>query len=106
MQDYDVLLCPTLPTPPIELGFYNANDSSLDARGWVDKVYQGFSLFTGLFNVTGQPAVSLPLHHSDTDLPIGVHFAGHFGDEATLFRLAGQLEQVSPWIDRKPPISI
>ena len=63
-------------------------------------------MFTGLFNVTGQPAISLPLHQSEAGLPIGLHFAGRFGDEPTLLRLAGQLEQAKPWIDRKPPVSI
>jgi amidase len=106
MQDYDVLLSPTLPAPPVELGVYNANDASLDAKGWIDKLFQGFALYTGLFNATGQPAISLPLHQTDTGLPIGIHIAARFGDEATLFRLASQLEQASPWTDRKPKISI
>jgi amidase len=105
MQDYDVLLCPTLHAPPVELGFYDANDSSLDAKGWIDKLFHGFALFTGLFNTTGQPAISLPLQESGTGLPIGIHFAARFGDEATLLRLAGQLEQAKPWIDRKPSVS-
>jgi amidase len=106
MRDFDILLCPTLPTPPVELGVYDANDASLDAKGWIDKIYQGFALFTGLFNVTGQPALSLPLHQTDDGSPIGVQLAGRFGDEAALFRLAGQLERASPWIDRKPGISV
>ncbi len=106
MQGYDVLMTPTLPTPPVELGYYNADDTSLDAMGWLDKLFNGWALHTALFNITGQPAISLPLHQTSDGLPIGVQFAARFGDEATLFRLAGQLEQVRPWIDRKPPISI
>jgi amidase len=106
MQDYDLLLSPTLPLPPVKLGIYNANDVSLDAKGWIDKLFHGLGLYTCLCNVTGQPAISLPLHQTDTGLPIGVHFAGRFGDEATLLRLASQLEHADPWIDRKPPISI
>lgn len=106
MQEYEVILTPTLHAPPVELGYYNANDESLDAKGWIDKLFCGFAMFTGLFNVTGQPAISLPLHQSEAGLPIGVHFAGRFGDESTLLRLAGQLEQAKPWIDRKPPVSI
>lgn len=106
MQDYDVLLTPTLPAPPVELGYYNANDKTLDAKGWIDKLFFGFAKFTGLFNITGQPAISLPLHQSKAGLPIGLHFVGRWGDESTLIRLAGQLEQAKPWIDRKPAVSI
>ena len=65
-----------------------------------------FTPFTSLQNVTGQPAISLPLHWNDENLPIGVHFVARFGDEITLFRLAGQLEKARPWKDRWPEVSI
>ena len=55
-------------------------------------------------NLTGNPAMSVPLWHSAANLPIGVHFLGRFGDEATLFRLAAQLEAAAPWTTRLPPI--
>ena len=61
---------------------------------------------TQIFNQTGQPAISLPLHMSPDGLPIGVQLSAQYGDEATLLRLAAQLEQAAPWIDRKPPVSI
>jgi Asp-tRNA(Asn)/Glu-tRNA(Gln) amidotransferase A subunit family amidase len=61
-----------------------------------------YAAFTPLFNITGQPAMSVPLHWNAQGLPIGVHFAGRFGDEATLFRLAAQLEEAAPWKDRVP----
>ena len=64
-----------------------------------------FTPFTAVFNVTGQPAMSVPLHWSDDGLPIGVQFVGKPFAEATLFRLAAQLEQARPWIDRRPPVS-
>mgnify|MGYP003445979858 FL=1 len=59
--------------------------------------------FTPLFNVTGQPAMSVPLHWSDAGLPIGMQFVARLGDDATLFRLAGQLERARPWFDRRAP---
>jgi amidase len=55
-------------------------------------------------NLTGNPAMSVPLHWNDDGMPIGAHFLGPFGDEATLFRLAAQLEQAQPWADRLPQI--
>ena len=63
-----------------------------------------FVPFSPVFNATGQPAMSVPLHWNDAGLPIGMQFAGRYGDEALLFRLAGQLERAMPWFDRVPPI--
>ena len=62
-----------------------------------------FMPYTPVFNVTGQPAMSVPLHWTAGGLPVGMHFVGRFGDEATLYRLAGQLERAQPWIARTPP---
>jgi amidase len=58
--------------------------------------------FTPMANATGQPAMSVPLYWNKVGLPMGSHFIGRFGDEATLFRLAAQLEKVQPWADRFP----
>jgi amidase len=102
--EHDVLLTPTTTTPPAPLGTYDANDPHLDAKGWMRQLLS-FAAFTSPFNMTGQPAISLPLSEW-RGLPIGVQLVGRFGDERTLFRLAGQLEQANPWADRRPPISI
>ena len=104
-REFDVLLTPTLPQLPADLGVYNANDPDMDAEDWLGHVFS-YAAFNPLFNLTGQPAISLPLHQSKSGLPIGSQFVGRLGDEATLIRLASQLEQAHPWIDRKPAISI
>jgi amidase len=61
--------------------------------------------FTSICNATGQPAMSVPLFWNNDNLPVGTQFIGRFGDEATLFRLAAQLEAARPWADRRPPVS-
>ena len=94
--DYDVLLTPTLPAPPSPLGTINANDASLDAEGWTRKVF-AFTPFTPLFNMTGQPAMSLPVARTEHGLPMGMQFVGRFGEEHVLINLAAQLEQAMPW---------
>ena len=102
MQPYDVWLTPTLAAPPLEIGRLSLSNPNIEAY------YQAagaFTAFTGLFNMTGQPAMSVPLAMSQSGLPIGVQFAGRYGDEATLFRLAGQLERAAPWAARRPSIS-
>ncbi len=103
-ENYDVLVTPTTPTPPALLGIYDANNPNLDALGAMQQLLS-FATFTAPFNMTGQPAMSLPLHEHE-GLPIGVQLVSRFGDEATLFQLAGQLEDASPWIQRRPQISL
>lgn len=101
--DHDIFLTPTLGEAPVALGTF---DSPADdpLKGW--RRSGQFAPFTPLCNATGQPAMSVPLYLSDEGLPIGTHFIGRFGDEATLFRLAAQLEEARPWKNRKPPISV
>lgn len=100
-SDYDVILSPTMTIPPTKLGAFQP--TSDDPMGGF-RASSAFCAFTEIQNITGQPAMSVPLFWNEGNVPIGVQFAGRFGDETTLFRLAAQLEQARPWIDRKPPI--
>ncbi|MBU7314964.1 amidase [Paenibacillus oleatilyticus] len=102
-EQYDVLLSPTIASPPLPLGVLNANDPEIDVRRWTEQVFT-HAPFTSLFNTTGQPAISLPLGWSADGLPIGMQFAGRFADEATLLQLAGQLETARPWNHKRPGI--
>ena len=95
-EEYDLLLTPTTASPALPIGTINANDPTLDAMEWSARVF-GFCPFTPLFNMTGQPAISLPLFRSTDGLPLGVQFAGRLGDEVHLLQLARQLEQEVPW---------
>lgn len=100
---YDLLLTPTIATPPYPLGVLNADDPSLDADGWTRKIFT-LCPFTVLFNATGQPALSLPLSMSSGGLPIGVQLIGRMCEEAVLFRVASQLDHALPWAARRPSI--
>lgn len=99
--DYDLWLTPTLGTPPTPIGHFDPTPDN-PLRGFF--LAAEFVPFTPIFNVSGQPAMSVPLSWNSEGLPIGVQFAGRFGDEATLFRLAAQLEQARPWANRRPPL--
>jgi len=100
--DYDVWLTPTLGEPPVPLGTF---DSPPDNPMYGLFRAAEFVPFTPIANITGQPAMSVPLYWNADGLPVGVHFIGRYGDEATLFRLAAQLEAARPWADRHPPVS-
>jgi Asp-tRNA(Asn)/Glu-tRNA(Gln) amidotransferase A subunit family amidase len=100
MQRHDVLLSPTLPVLPAKLGELGPRRPIAD----FDRLAAAYSAFTMLFNFTGQPAMSVPLYRTPDGLPVGVHFAGRYGEEARLFRLAGQLEQTAPWFDPRPTL--
>ena len=121
-EKYDIYLTPTMAYPPVRIGELQPKPAEralltlvnsmglgklLKLSGITDKLaIESLSKtpFTQLANFTGQPAMSVPLHWTEEGLPCGVHFMGRFGDEATLFRLAAQLEQARPWFDRRPPV--
>jgi amidase len=119
-EGYDVLLTPTLSQPPVPTGSLQPSGVERFMVGLVGRLNAAWLLnalgvikplanktfdfmpYTPVFNVTGQPAMSVPLCWNEAGLPIGMHFVGRFGDEATLFRLAGQLDRAQPWVDRTP----
>ncbi|MCO1656135.1 amidase [Pseudonocardia humida] len=102
-QEHDVLLTPTTCAPNTALGHLDADDPGLDARGWYHRIF-AFAGFTALSNVTGMPAISLPLAVSERGWPIGVQLAAGTAQEATLLALAGDLERALPWADRTPAV--
>ena len=117
---YDVIMTPTLAAPPVKIGALAIKQSEkvqievlarLRAKTLIRKAAEDVSKtlfdwipYTAIFNLTGQPAMSVPLHWTAGGLPVGVQFAAALGDEATLFRLAGQLERAQPWAQRRPPV--
>ncbi len=120
-EGYDLLLTPTLSQPPVPVGSLQPSASEKMLINLIGSFDGGnvlkmmgiikplaaqtfeFTPWTPVFNVTGQPAMSVPLHWSASGLPVGMHFVGKFGGEATLLRLAGQLEQAKPWSEKVPP---
>lgn len=121
---FDVLLTPTVGVPPMPIGAYQLSTlqrqglkllTALPASALLSqraKVVEAFapvfeaSPYTMVANVTGQPSLSLPLHWTEDGLPMGMLFTARIGDEATLFRLAAQLEQAMPWRDRIAPHAV
>jgi amidase len=101
-NDFDVVMTPALAQRPVRIG-------EIDARGddlWADFRRSGeFTPYTAVFNITGQPAISLPLFHGEDGLPLGVQLAGRPADEATLLSLGAQLEAARPWANRRPELA-
>ena len=98
-QQYDVLLAPTLASEPVPVGYIG----EAAPEDYADRLFS-FMGDTGLYNQTGQPSISLPLHWSDNGLPVGIMFTAAYGSDALLLQLARQLEQAQPWWDRRPPL--
>ena len=101
MQGVDVLLSPTCARAPWKTGVIHL---AQDLQSFYRNV-MGVSDFTALFNITGQPAMSVPLHTGANGLPVGTMFAARYGEEGLLFRLAAQLERAAPWKDRLSPLA-
>ena len=101
-DDYDILLSATLAEPPAKVGRFNHDREDYEnyrigAGGIFD-----YSPFCAVFNASGQPAASVPMHWTDDGLPVGIHLAAPFGADATLIALCAELEQAQPWADRWP----
>lgn len=119
-EQYDVLLTPVLAAPPVRVGELQPKPYErammtllrylpfkpllqLALKLMAPKAFDWVS-HTPIFNMTGQPAMSVPMYWTAQGLPVGVHAVGRFGDEETLFALAAQIEQAKPWFDKRPPV--
>ncbi|MDB5581470.1 MAG: Amidase [Bradyrhizobium sp.] len=103
-EEWDILLTPTTATPPAVLGTYNQNAEGQTAQQFWD--WKGaFVPFLAHFNVTGQPAMTVPLYQSADGLPIGIQAAANHGREHVLLQLAAQLERALPWEKRRPAMT-
>jgi len=100
-QDYDILICATLGSPAVPIGHLMGDPP--DADGYARRLF-AFMPNTQPFNITGQPAASIPLAMSRGGLPIGVQFVARQAEDARLFSLAGQLERAAPWAGRRPSL--
>jgi amidase len=101
LEPYDLILSPTMATPPLPLGAISLSNPDRASYG---RDIVATVAFTQLFNASGHPAASVPLHWNADGLPIGIQLAARFGDEATLLRVGAQLEQERPWFDRRAPL--
>jgi amidase len=99
VNSYDAFLTPTLAAPPVPVGYFDEVEPAENFER-----QKRFTPYTAVSNISGQPAVNLPLRWNSDGLPIGVMLAGRFGDEATLISLSAQIEAARPWKDRHPPL--
>ncbi len=102
---YDLLLTPTLAQPPVPFGMVNGTRTDLDAAGNARALLE-FNPYCPLFNLTGQPALTLPLAQSADGLPIGVQLVARHAEEAALVAVGAQLEQAMPWAARRPAVHV
>jgi amidase len=99
LNGYDAVLSPTLASLPVPVGYFDEVDPPENFER-----QKRFTPYTALYNVSGQPAVSIPLYWTDGGLPVGIMLAGRMGEEATLISLSAQIEAARPWQGRHPPI--
>lgn len=99
-EDYDVLLSPISAEPSYKMGYFVENPVTFTREIYENKDYSSYFLYEPVANLTGQPAISLPLFWSEDGLPIGSHFFGRVGEDATLLQLSAQLEEAQPWFDK------
>jgi amidase len=99
LNSYDAILTPTLASPPVPVGYFDEVDPAENFER-----QKRFTPWTALYNSSGQPAVSVPLHWTPGGLPVGVMLAGRMGEEGTLISLSAQLEAARPWRGRHPEI--
>ncbi len=102
---YDLLVTPTCTRRAFGHGEFDMSRTDLDALQWARQCF-ALEVFLVPFNVTGQPAISLPLEQGQDGMPIGIQFVGRAGNEALLFRLAAALETANPWSGRRPPVHL
>jgi amidase len=102
-ESRDLWLTPTLGAMPLPVGLVDPGDPK---TSFADPRIAAFAHYNPLYNLSGQPAISLPLHSSKTGLPIGMTFGARYGDEATLLQLAARLEEASGWSSRRPGLAI
>jgi amidase len=101
LQTYDAFLTPTLALPPQPVEWFN--ESGDPAEDHHRELL--FTPYTALYNMSGQPAASLPLHWSPAGLPVGVMLAGRPGQDGPLFSLCAQIESAAPWADHRPSLT-
>ncbi|WP_372442171.1 amidase family protein [Actinomadura violacea] len=99
MNEFDAILHPTLAQPPVPVGYFHDQEPEENFRRQTL-----FTPFCAAYNISGQPAVNVPLHWNAEGLPIGIMLAGRLGGEGTLISLSAQLEEARPWRGRTPPI--
>ena len=101
MENYDLILSPVLTKSPVKIG--EIDMSSEDIPTYIERL-SSYSCFTGLYNQTGQPSISLPLGLSESGLPIGSMLSAKYGNDELLISISSQLEEAQPWKDKKPSV--